>query len=54
MTTEMIVPSNTKESLISAVIFRADGSRETLGVISYWHKNPLKRILWSIKQWLRS
>lgn len=28
---------------VSAVIIRADGTREDLGVISYWHRNPIKR-----------
>lgn len=51
---EMIVPSNAKEAQISAIIIRADGTVEHLGVVSYWHKNPLKRIFWSIKKWLLS
>jgi hypothetical protein len=50
----MIVPSNAKEAQISAVITRADGTIEQLGVVSYWHRNPLKRIFWSIKRWLLS
>jgi hypothetical protein len=50
----MIVPLNAKEAQISAVIIRADGTKVDLGVVSYWHKNPLKRILWSIKKWLQS
>jgi hypothetical protein len=44
----MIVPSNAKEAQIS------DGTVEHLGVVSYWHKNPIKRIFWSIKKWLLS
>lgn len=28
---------------VSAVVIRADGTREDLGVISYYHKNPIKR-----------
>lgn len=51
---KMIVPLNAKEAQISAVIIRADGTKENLGVVSYWHKNPLKRIFWSIKKWLQS
>jgi hypothetical protein len=38
-----------KEASIAAVVVRADGSQEDLGVISYWHKNPLRRMWW----WLR-
>lgn len=33
---------------VSAVITRADGTVEDLGVISYWHKNPLRRLWWRI------
>jgi hypothetical protein len=50
----LIVPSKTKEAQITAVITRADGTVEQLGVVSYWHKNPFKRILWRIKKWLPS
>lgn len=32
-----------KQMTMEAVVIRADGSREELGVVSYWHKNPLKR-----------
>jgi len=28
---------------LEAVIIRANGTREQLGTISYWHKNPLRR-----------
>lgn len=31
-----------------AVVIRADGTREDLGVISYYHKNPLKRLYWRL------
>ena len=41
-----------KQMEISAVITRADGTIENLGTIQYWHKNPLKRLLWRIKKWL--
>ena len=34
-----------KEMQIEAVVIRADGSREDLGTVSYWHKNPLMRLL---------
>jgi hypothetical protein len=34
---------------VSAVIIRANGTREDLGVISYWHKNPFRRLLWRLK-----
>ena len=41
-----------KQMEISAIITRADGTIENLGTIQYWHKNPLKRIIWRIKKWL--
>jgi hypothetical protein len=31
---------------IEATVTRADGRVENLGVIAYWHKNPLKR--WTV------
>lgn len=38
--------TDVKEITLEAVVIRADGSREELGAIAYWHKNPLKR-LWA-------
>lgn len=32
-----------KSITVEAVVTRADGTVEDLGVISYWHKNPLIR-----------
>jgi hypothetical protein len=49
-----VAQSNAKELQLSAVIIRADGTVEDLGVIDYWHINPLKRIFWRINKWLRS
>ncbi len=40
------------EATIAAVVIRADGTKEDLGVVSYWHRNPLKRLLWRVKRWL--
>jgi hypothetical protein len=28
---------------VSAIVIRADGTREDLGKIAYWHQNPVKR-----------
>jgi len=42
-----------REVTIAAVITRADGSTENLGAISYWHQNPLRRLAWRLKTWLR-
>lgn len=33
---------------IEAVVTRADGRVENLGVISYWNKNPFKRWLFNL------
>lgn len=38
-----------KEVTISAVVIRADGRREELGIVSYWHKNPLRRMAWKMR-----
>jgi len=43
-----------QQASISAVVLRADGSvKRDLGVVGYWHKNPLKRLAWKVKQWVR-
>ena len=34
-----------KKIEISAVIKRKDGTVEDLGVVSYWHKNPVMRLI---------
>jgi len=33
---------------IEAVITRADGTVEHLGTVSYWHRNPLRRLWWRL------
>lgn len=33
-----------REQSISAVVTRADGTVEDLGVVAYWHRNPLIRL----------
>jgi hypothetical protein len=44
--------SNAKEIHLIATITRADGTVEQLGVIEYWHKNPIKRFIWKLKKLL--
>ncbi len=40
-----------KSASIKAVILNADGSvKKDLGTVSYWHRNPLKRLWWAIRQ----
>lgn len=41
--------SNAKSAELSMVVIRADGSREDLGVVSYYNKNPIKRAIFKIK-----
>jgi hypothetical protein len=38
-----------QEASIAAVVIRADGTREDLGVVSYWNKNPLRRFWWRLR-----
>lgn len=45
-----IVPAGAQEMKISLVVHRADGTVEDLGVVSYWHKNPLKRLWFKASQ----
>lgn len=42
-----------KMASIDAVIIRADGTRVNLGTIAYYHKNPLKRLWWKIKRFIK-
>jgi hypothetical protein len=42
--------SNAKAAEVSMVIIRANGKREDLGVVSYINKNPLKQLIFKIKQ----
>jgi len=37
-----------KSSTVSAVVTRANGQVEDLGVVSYYHRNPLRRLLWRV------
>jgi hypothetical protein len=37
-----------KEASLSAVVTRADGTVEDLGVIAFYHRNPLRRLWWRL------
>jgi len=37
---------------VEAVVIRADGTREDLGVVAYYHQNPLKQWLYNLRRWL--
>jgi hypothetical protein len=51
---ELKTNAKCKSASIEAVITRADGTVEKLGVISYYHSNPLMILLWKVKRWLMS
>jgi len=51
---ELKTNAKCKSASIEAVITRADGTVEKLGVISYYHSNPLMVLLWKVKRWLTS
>lgn len=38
-----------REVTIEAVVIRKDGTREDLGIVSSWHKNPVIRLIRRIK-----
>lgn len=42
-----------REATINIVVTRANGSIEDHGVVAYWHKNPLRRLAWRFKQWIK-
>lgn len=48
-----IAKTGTKQMVLEAVVIRADGTREDLGAIAYWHHNPLRRWWWALTQTLR-
>ena len=50
---DTLINQKPKSIQIDAIITRADGTVEHIGTVSYWHRNPFKRIIWRIKQWLQ-
>lgn len=50
---EINAKGDLQELSIEAVVIRADGTKEDLGTVSYWHKSKFKRLEWAIKQRLR-
>lgn len=47
---ELDAKGNLREVTIEAVVIRKDGTREDLGVVSSWHKNPLIRLARKLKE----
>ena len=35
-----------KQTTMGIVVTRADGRVEDFGTVAYWHRDPLRRILW--------
>lgn len=46
----LIARAKPKMATIEATITRADGTVERLGVVSYYHRNPLKQLWWNVKK----
>lgn len=46
-------PSNCKSAELSMVIIRADGTKQDLGVVSYYSRNPIKQLIWNLKNWIK-
>lgn len=44
----MRVKAGVRSASIRAVVTRADGRVEDYGTVSYWHVNPLRRVLWRL------
>lgn len=42
-----------REATIELVVTRADGTVENLGVVSYWHRNPFKRLAWRVTHFFK-
>ena len=45
--------ANARMVSMEAKIIRANGTVEDLGTIAYWHRNPLKRMAWSMGRFVR-
>lgn len=46
--TDLDTRQKVREASLAAVVIRADGTREELGVVSYWHKRWWRRALWRL------
>lgn len=45
------VPAGAESVAVEATVIRRDGSREELGQVAYWHRNPIKRWLGQRLNW---
>lgn len=53
MSGTVLAPARARSATIRAVVTRADGRVEDLGVVSYWHRNPVMRAAWRVVRFLR-
>lgn len=49
----ILTNAKAKEAAIAITVIRANGRVEELGTVCYWHRNPLKRWMWEIKNFFR-
>jgi hypothetical protein len=40
-----------REATVDITVIRADGTVEHHGTVSYWHRNPLRRLAWRLFGW---
>lgn len=46
----MQAEAGVKAASVEATIIRADGTVEHLGRVAYYHRNPLRRLLWRLSK----
>lgn len=49
----ILTQAKARSSSISVVVTRANGTVEDFGVVSYWHRNPLKRWAKNFTIWIK-
>jgi len=45
-----MIDTRVEEMTVEAVIIRADGTRESIGTVGYYHRNRLKRWIQTIRK----
>jgi len=49
----IFVHERAREARIGIVVTRADGKVEDHGTVAYWHRNPVKRLVWRIRELIK-
>lgn len=49
----LMIAKGVRKATVEAVITRADGTKENLGVIAAYHRNPIKRWAHNFWCWLK-